>query len=70
MWIKKINVSRLYHTGNRYHYFQKALAITGIYDGNDILHEEKKEEISLSRMTKAPTPTDKSKAQHDNTIRH
>ena len=31
------------------------------------LNEEKKEEISVSRMTKAPTPTDKSKTQRDNT---
>ena len=28
---------------------------------------EKKEEIWLSPMTKAPTPTEKSKTQHDNT---
>ena len=32
--------------------------------------QEKKEEIRLSHMTKAPTPTEKSKKQHDNTKRH
>ena len=32
--------------------------------------QEKKEEIWLSPITKAPTPTEKSKKQRDNTKRH
>ena len=32
-----------------------------------LCNEEKKEEIWLSLMTKAPTPTEKSKKQRDNT---
>ena len=32
------------------------------------LYQEKTEEIWLSHMTKVPTPTEKSKKQHDNTI--
>ena len=32
--------------------------------------QEKKEEIWLSPITKAPTPTEKSKKQRDNTERH
>ena len=33
----------------------------------DLLPQEKKEEIWLSPMTKAPTPTEMSKGQSDNT---
>ena len=32
-----------------------------------VFHEKKKEEIWLSPMTKAPTPTEMSKGQTDNT---
>ena len=38
-----------------------------MYFINSYLQEEKKEEIWLSPMTKAPTPIDKSKNQRDNT---
>ena len=36
----------------------------------EIDSSEKKEQIWLSPMTKAPTPTEKSKKQRDNTQRH
>ena len=36
---------------------------------NTPLLQEQKEDIWLSPMTKAPTPTEKSKKQHDNTAR-
>ena len=35
--------------------------------GTNTIYKEKKEEIWLSPMTKAPTPTEMSKGQGDNT---
>ena len=56
---------------NENHKYKSDLSITLVYHctSNNINanYQEKKEEIWLSPMTKAPTPTEKSKKQCDNT---
>ena len=46
-----------------YHYFDQQSSLKRFINK----HKEKKEEIWLSPMTKAPTPTEMSKGQSDNT---